>query len=510
MSKFSKNLFLISGFIFLAELASIFGYLLPDFRQIAFFVIAGLVLILSLVDLKYGLYFVLAELFIGSKGYLFYYEHAGLLFSIRIALWLIVMAVWLGGVIFCRREKSQFIDKGDRGTKFPIGNLVPYKNSDYFKYFSVLFLFILWGFVNSFLNHNGFADTFFDFNGWLYFALIFPIYSVFKSKENQEMLWQIFLASILWLALKTFFLLFVFSHNMIGMVYELYGWVRTTGVGEITRMQGGFHRIFFQSHIFILTSFFIFLMLLTSLILKDKKESNKKFLTSYFLILTLLLFVIIITFSRSFWVGLVFGLLVYWFVSLLVLKIGWKNFFKVNGLWLASLIISVGLIAAVVKFPYPNPLGGFSTADLLSKRLSQQDEAAISSRWALLPQLWQEIKSAPVLGRGFGATVTYKTQDPRALELNPGGKYTTYAFEWGWLDIWLKLGFFGLLAYLALIFKLMINGLQSRNNFAIGLALGLLAISATSFFSPYLNHPLGIGYLMVMAAIFDNKNGVLH
>ncbi|MBU1778569.1 hypothetical protein KJ992_02835, partial [Patescibacteria group bacterium] len=76
-----------------------FGYLLPDFRQIAFFVIVALTLILSLKNLKYGVLIMFAELFIGSKGYLFYFEHSGLIISIRIALWLVIMSVWLGGKI---------------------------------------------------------------------------------------------------------------------------------------------------------------------------------------------------------------------------------------------------------------------------------------------------------------------------------------------------------------------------------------------------------------------------
>jgi len=62
---------------------------------------------------------------------------------------------------------------------------------------------------------------------------------------------------VLWLGFKPFFLLFIFSHDMIGMTAELYRWVRLTGVGELTRMQGGFYRIFLQSQIFSLAGFFI-------------------------------------------------------------------------------------------------------------------------------------------------------------------------------------------------------------------------------------------------------------
>ena len=92
-NKIFKQTFL---FIVLAELLSLCGYLLPDFNKIAFLIIVALTLILSLYKLEYGVWILLAELFIGSKGYLFFFDN---IMSIRIALWLIVMAVWAGKVI---------------------------------------------------------------------------------------------------------------------------------------------------------------------------------------------------------------------------------------------------------------------------------------------------------------------------------------------------------------------------------------------------------------------------
>ncbi len=170
----------------------------------------------------------------------------------------------------------------------------------------------------------------------------------------------------------------------------------------------------------------------------------------------------------------------------------------------------------VAKFPYPTPSGDFSATGLLSDRATSiTGEAAVSSRWSLLPALWSEIKTAPVLGKGFGATVTYKSSDPRVLEIDPTGKYTTYAFEWGWLDTWLKLGFFGVLAYIVLIGKIVYDGIRLNlefrilnleyNSAVIGLVIGLSVISVVSFFTPYMNHPLGIGYLIVVGVILDKK-----
>ena len=183
-----------------------------------------------------------------------------------------------------------------------------------------------------------------------------------------------------------------------------------------------------------------------------------------------------------------------------------------SSLLLAS-VLSIGLIYGIVKFPYPEPIGNFS-ANLISERATSMNDAAGSSRWNLLPVLNEEIKKAPLQGRGFGATVTYITQDPRVLEQNPSGQYTTYAFEWGWHDIALKIGGLGLLVYVLLLGKIFVDGIalsrkskvESRKSLIyIALLAGLVMIVVTSAFSPYLNHPLGIGYVVLTSVILMNK-----
>ncbi len=512
-------------FIVLAELLSLFAYLLPDFRQTAFLIIVLTTLILTLYKLEYGIWVLLAELFIGSKGYLFFFEHNGLIVSIRIALWLIVISVWLGMVITNRvKNRTKAKEPGSESSEpgsFARSSF--FKHSPYFSYFLILFAFITWGLINGFLNHNEFSNIFFDFNGWLYFVLVFPIYSVITDKvprafmglsEPLLVIWQIFIAAIIWLSLKTFFLLFAFSHNMIGMISELYYWVRTTGVGEITQIQGGFYRIFFQSHIFVLIGFFIFIIFLSQ---KNTNFKSRKYLY-LFSAFCFLLSAILISFSRSFWLGLITGFILL-YTYFIWQKYSWKKILYNTGLFLLGTIVSIGLIAVIVKFPYPKPMGGFNTTELISQRASTiTGEAGVSSRWALLPELWQKIKNAPILGQGFGTTVTYKTGDPRVLQSSPTGEYTTYAFEWGWLDIWLKLGLLGLFFYLILIAKICLMGLMTKqsqkdvtilkdtpklNNIKTGLIIGLIIIAIVSIFSPYMNHPLGIGYLLMASLIIN-------
>ncbi len=489
-------------FIFLAELLSIFSYLVPDFNAVCFFVITALSLILSITKLEYGLAILFAELFIGSKGYLFFLEFNDITISIRIAIWLVVMSVWLVKTILSFFGKYNY-------------SLKPVFNNDYFKYFFVLFLFITWGLINGFLQGNSFSNIFFDFNAWLYFALIFPTFTVIlnrqKEKENlTTMIMQVFSAATTWLSVKTLFLLYVFSHNLTFITEGLYKWIRITGVGEITRLDAGFYRIFFQSHIYILIAFFIFSLLM----IKKYYEKKTKDFFIYYLLSYFFCSVILVGLSRSNWVGLAVGMLLCAFI--LIFLYGWKKTFMSGLIVLSIFVYSFGFIVSVVKFPYPSFDNNFSVTSILSERAKQIDnEAGVSSRWSLLPKLWNKISEKPMLGSGFGSTVTYKTSDPRALENNPDGNYTTYAFEWGWLDIWLKISIFGVIAYLFLLCSIIFKTTQETEDIytnekviELGMLIGLIAIAAISFFSPYLNHPLGIGYLILVGAITLNNSHI--
>ncbi|MEK9130214.1 MAG: O-antigen ligase family protein [Patescibacteria group bacterium] len=490
---FNKTSLSIFFSIVAIELLSFLSYLCPVINSAEFFVIALITLILSFYNLKYGILITLAELFIGSKGHLFYFDFGDFTISIRMALWLIVMGVWIGNVIY-NVIKNKKIE-------------IEFLKSQYAKYFILLFIFIAWGIINGILSGNNLSNVFYDFNGWIYFLLIFPIYSIAKTQGSSfyNNLIQVFIAAVAWLSIKTLILLYILSHNSMDMFsYELYSWSRNSGIGEIAQMKSGFSRIFFQSHIFVSIGLFLFLSVFKEKISKTLGY-KKDFLL--FCCLSILTATIVITFSRSFWVGIIAGLIL--FLTVLVQQK--NNIHKIGKILLNIFLATMFgflIIIAIIKFPIPQSMKDFNfSPDLLFERMSNLNEAAVASRWNLLPPLWQQITEAPILGSGFGTTITYKSSDPRALRKNPTGEYTTYAFEWGWLDIWLKLGIGGLIIYIFLIGKIIFDGLKqcTKCNISLGLSIGLLIIFVAHIFSPYLNHPLGIGYL-ILVSVFLSKN----
>lgn len=484
-------------YIGLFIIIDLLSYLVLTYSGLHQFIFALLVLIclgLSLYRLEYGLLMVLAELLIGSMGHMFVFPLGSYQLPIRMALWSVVMIVFFGQLIWqLVRDKNQ-----SRYFK-------KIKNFSPLKYFALLALFVAISLVNAFLRGHAFNLIFSDFNSWLYWLLLLPAIVVYSKGGNKEEecadvfnnLKDIFFSGAIFLSLKTLFLVYIFTHSL-SFSSEIYFWLRKTLVGEMTATLSGWPRIFIQGQIF--SGIALFLVFWASL--KEKKNQYLKNAGELFLA-ALFMSSILISFSRSFWVGLagaiVFSFLVVWRVY---------SFRKaiVSMFWLvASLLIGFFLIYCVSIIPYPTK--GEFNANFIERVSGNKDEPALASRWSLLPVLGKEIKQEPFLGQGYGATVTYFSEDPRVLQNNPTGEYTTYAFEWGYLDLWLKIGLFGLLAYLVLIVYLvkeaLVNGYRNNNLILLGLSSGIVFLALTNFFTPYLNHPLGIGILIIGACLIQ-------
>ena len=493
INSFPKKIILILTVIASIELISLINYLNPGLNNTVFFSLAFVFLVIALKNSSIALLILFIEIFIGSKGYLFYFESGGLILPIRIAFWIIIMSVWLA------KANLNFFAK-----KQSISSQIPLLKSNYLNYLSILAIFISLGVVNGLLSENTSNNIFFDANAWLYFLLILPIYAEFSQSNQLEKIKLVFVSAVTWVTIKTFFILYLFSHNF-SFIGPIYKWVRTTGAGEITLIEEGFYRVFLQSHIFSLVAFFAALIYFIETIKKTTKKNHVLLL----LVLSCSFSVLIIAQSRSFWVGLVAGLAVYLLFELLYSTTKVRFIFRTLSYLSIVFVVSLFIVISIVKFPYPNLVGDFTTTDLLAKRVSvESSEAAVSSRWALLPLLMDQIKISPITGGGFGSTITYISSDPRVRESTAIGEYTTYAFEWGWLDIWLKIGLLGLIAYISLIGKLLFDSFVAfkvkKEVFIFKyLPLSLISILVVNIFSPYFNHPLGIVFLIIMIAIYD-------
>ncbi|NQT49352.1 O-antigen ligase family protein [Candidatus Kuenenbacteria bacterium] len=484
-------------FILLAELLSFFIYwfkIITDLNSVFFIITVLLIFIISLLDLKYGIYAALVELFIGSKGYLLALTIGNFSISIRIGIFCVVMLAWL--ILTLRKGLSKNIVQTIR------------EHKELFW----LALICIWGLVFALIRQNTASDIFLDFNAWIYFLYFLPFITVLTKNKHLSEILQIFTAAITAIAIKSCFFLFVFSHKL-GVMHDFYKWGRDTGWGEFTLIKGGFYRIFSQGQIFVLIGFFIVIGYLFF-----KRKFDYRTPTNQYLAITLflLLTTTILSLSRSFWLSLILSFILLLILALWKYKLGWKAialmFMRLGFLTL----LSYALIVAIMNFPISRGQGVSNSGSMITQRLMLTGDA-ISSRWSQLPELSKAIIAHPIVGSGWGATVTYQSQDPRILTLeNPQGWYTTYAFEWGYIDIVLKIGLIGLAIYLILIWSIFRKywELWKKNTdrysraLFVGLNLGLFSLLIVHGFSPYLNHPLGIGYILILLVILNIYSNV--
>lgn len=451
----------------------------------AFFVlILAIVLGLAIYKLEWGIYAVFLELFIGSKGYLLAWPFSSL--SLRLGLFLVVFLAYI--IWLVRERKIQFF------------------HFKLWKHYLALIAIIFISCGIGYLRGNLLKNIFLDANGWLYLGLIFPLTQVSFKKISWHKIFSLLFAAGVGLIMKTLLLLFIFSQvNYFNeLATAIYRWVRETGIGEITMMPNNFSRIFMQSQIYVLICFCISLPVLALQTFKRYK---------IFLLFALALLVIFLSYSRSFWVGTASVLLIFFSVALFYFKIKLKRIILIIALLIVISIADYGLALALINIPLAGNVG-VSAGSLLTERTKDPtQEAAGSSRMNLIQPLIQKNLAHPIFGSGFGTEVTYETQDSRYLAMNHQSTYTTFSFEWGYLDLWLKLGLVGLLVYLLLlgkIFQAAYNKIKQQKHlfnkaFPFGLLLSFCVILVIHFFTPYLNHPLGLGWILLLSIYFDQN-----
>lgn len=480
--------------LIVAEGASFWSFFNPIIGLVVGGIIVLATLLLSLKNIKNGLLIVVAELIVGSQGYLFFFDSGGSKISLRMALWIVVMGVWAGNTILhFFRDKNYFKN---------------YQNFPYIKQFLLFASALLLGVVVALVSKNDQIFFFLELKRWLFILLLLPLVLSFKSTEDIRKLGTVIIAAIVALCLKVVVLIYIFSHSFLPLVYDVYAWMRLNLLGEITRWPSGFSRIFMQSQIFILPAAATFFLVAYRKIKSRSLSFNTKSLG--IIILSIVsISVIIASLSRSFWVGAIFASLVTGIAYISVHKPRLKQIVAFFLVLLGSLVLSILFLFAIVRFPFPDPSANIDASLLTDRAITI--EAGAASRWSLLPVMWEEIKKSPLLGYGFGKSLTYETYDPRIVATGGSGEYTTYAFEWGWLDMWLKFGLIGLIAYAWLLWKIFRDALYLlRKQVLVGslIIFSLVSIIVVHFFTPYLNHPLGFSYLALLIIILENRKNI--
>lgn len=449
-------------------------------------VILGIVtLLIALKSLPHGLLIGFSEVFVGGHGHLIDASVGGFSISIRMALFGAVMLAWL--ILFVQRKVTLTFDK-DRD--------VPWL---------VLALAILIGAIIGFTGNEA-GKAFDDANGYLAIGYLLPMISIAWNQKLRRDLLQVLTASVLWLVVFTIGLSFAFNHLGGKTLSHVYTFVRDARLAEVTLQTFGdqqdpsyWYRIFMQSHFYVAV---LFLVIFAGLLELPKKMKLDRWMI---LLLGALVATLITSMSRSFILGL--GLAI-------PLMIGFELLYDQASIRRARKrivpVVSFVLVGVVISvfFALVPPKPNISEAAFYETSGDIDRDTAISSRWQLLPEMNAEIFASPILGSGFGEEVTFISDDPRIRAQDPEGKVTTYRFEWGWQDVWLKMGLLGIVAYLLYALSLKKTAqrtLKTKQHdwLVIGMVSSVVFAFAAHTFTPFLNHPIGIVVLLLPIPFLD-------
>ena len=461
----------ITGFILL-DLVSFLGYYWPLVRPLGFIVVCAVVLVLAVFRFHIAVLIGLAELAVGSFGHLLGLPWLGGELSLRMGIFTILFVVGSWRTVRQWRQGVWAWPPRSFLALLPLG------------------LSIGLAFALGWFKGVPFGVLFRDGNGYLFIGFAVPLLAAATDLHFRQRVVPLILIAAAYLAAKSLVLLYFFTHRFEFFVIDLYQWIRDSGAGELTPTASGVERIFLQSQLYVLIAWWLALW--------QTRGHQRLSMALPLSLMAMSSATLLISFSRSYWLGLIISLLAYVVWELVQGSV--VNLTRSVAFMVVTTFVGVGIILGVLNVPWPSPSssGSLELADRL-----QVVEPAASSRWKLLGPLWSEVQEHALVGAGFGSAVTYVSDDPRVRARTPSGLYTTTAFEWGYLGMWLKLGIIGLTAY-ALVLVVTVRRAwltdQFRGPFG-GLVFGLVALLSVHIASPYLDHPLGLGYVLLVYAV---------
>ncbi len=466
------------------DLLSGVGWAYPRASAVAAVLLGLAWLIIAIRNLPLGVALLVTELVLGSFGYLFKLEVGETRLSLRFILFVLAFGLML--VRIARDRKH------------------PAFTNPYRWWFVLGVAALMWSTAWGYVRWNEFSNMFLDLNGYLY-LLLFPLFMDAAAEAKPEdwsryFKWLV-LPAVLWLTARTLLLLYLFTHFDATSLIAVYKWWRDTGLGEITPAGGGFWRVFSQAHIFsAIGSAVGFGWLWLRL-----KRRERICVNGGTVVLAVVLTALVASLSRSMWLGTAFA----WLVLPLFFwnKADLKTWLAYLGLSALLVLTASGAVLFTSRVSWPVAPLGQAGAQAFASRFGS--EPAGQARLKLLKPLYQHAIRHAVTGQGIGATVLYFSTDPRAVQSTAGGsgQVNTYAFEWGYLDLWLKFGAIGAVLYLAFLLRPYATGVSLwRRGAPAGLAaVGLTALFVTHMTTPYLNHPLGIGAVLAVAAYLSAR-----
>ena len=265
------------------------------------------------------------------------------------------------------------------------------------------------------------------------------------------------------------FVLFTSHAAIIHQPY--YNWLRDFAMAKITLSSHYFFRIVFPEQLLLVP----IILLINTAWLKYKQNF-------YIYLLIFSGLIMALNISRAYFLGLIIGLL------FLKYKNNWFNWLKIfclNFLIILALFTAINLISS-----FGTDTGWGILGLKFSGLTAPQMEISSQNRMELLEPIITMIKDAPILGQGLGQSIITE-------------KINTRHFDWGYFEMWIKWGLFGLLWSL-IILGFLLKKIWSKTKsqaLNLGLLAGVISLLIINVTTPALFHIFGILYLTIIVSL---------
>ena len=458
---FDKKFYVLLIAFIIFYLLSIASFYCPILQTIVFCLLALIMIVLVIWRWRWAMIFFLVEWFFGQSGHMF--EFHGL--SLGLMLFVILMAGWLARKVI-NKERFTFFSH-----RISVGWLL-----------FVLFLFLAT--LRGYWNQHNESLILGDALSYSFLLLVFPLIEFLSVAKNREWLVKIVAAAIVGVGFFIIFNLLLYSSHLSQVHDGYYWWVRNVLIGKVTDTGQGFFRIVLPAYLWFLPA------LLVALAVWWQKELSRRAKKQLAFLAILLSIDLLINFSRAYFLGLLVGLLLF------KIFLPWRK-------WALFLLAVVLILIAEFNVIYFITTNHWTGLGFLSGRLGTivqpEDELSSLTRLRILPGLLANIKNNLLTGTGLGTTIVYT--DPLSQTLK-----STYYIDWGWLQLLVDLGLLGLIAYLIFLGQTIVGLIKKINTHIhlalyVGLLAGLLALMVATLTGPFLFHPLGIFYQLIIVSL---------
>ena len=252
------------------------------------------------------------------------------------------------------------------------------------------------------------------------FLLPLFVHEIHSLDVTRVRLYQsLLIAAIISYTIFTFLTFFLFSFYILEIHGTVYNWYRDILAAKITNLDGFFFRSTFPWQIFIP---------IIGLVATYRLSTKKDGLSLWWWILISSMAMLAISLTRTYILGYTFGLVVLW-ITFARHRITLALYASTSILVWITVFVCINLIVSA---------GSSYGLGLISERFgaiaNPEQELSAYSRSELLEPIYIAFAQRPILGNGFGSTITI-TQNETIVQ--------TAEYDWGWFELFAERGIIG-------------------------------------------------------------------